>query len=317
METVPGGNDKGKRWTEVSDNGLNWWAKNGKTQEVRDAAQSETQRRSGGGKQEVRAIVPVEQPKAMGRAMHDPLAVNEQLHELAARYHLVSPVARFDVLPEGFGVSFSMVQINPDPNGGEVYKVDGGKLALSHHALNRIASAAEVSWDPERSKRLDDGSDSCYCHFRAVGYVRVSDGTQRTVCGEVELDLRPGSAEASAQTDKQLNQTRRFILRHAESKAKNRAIASMGVKRSYTPEELQKPFAVTRLQFTGHSDDPYLRREFARIRAEQVMGASRALYGAGPAVAAASTDDDFAPHAPPPLDVDGEEYQADEEDGRY
>jgi hypothetical protein len=36
--------------------------------------------------------------------MHDPGAVNEQLVKLAESYHLVSPVTRFDSLPEGFGV---------------------------------------------------------------------------------------------------------------------------------------------------------------------------------------------------------------------
>jgi hypothetical protein len=252
--------------------------------------------------------------------MHDPGAVNEQLAKLAESYHLVSPVTRFDNLPEGFGVSFSMVQINPDPNAGEVYKVDGGKLALSHAALNRIAAAAELSWDAERSRRLDDGSDSCYCHYRAVGYVRSSDGSPRTVTGEVEIDMRPGSPDVkAAKSDTQISQVRRFILRHAESKAKNRAISGMGVKRSYMPDELRKPFAVTRLQFTGHSDDPDLRREFARIRAEQVMGAHRALYGAAPR-AALPAGDGMAPHAPPPLDAaftvndDGEVF---DDEGRY
>src|SRR5690606_27908444 len=178
----------------------------------------------------------------------------------------------------------------------EVYDV-GGRLGLAGDTLNRIAAAAGLTWDPHASGRLDDGSDPHYCHYRAVGHVRHFDGSIRTVTGEVEIDAREGSpqieeirskAAARARKDNrkndggeaQIRELRKFLLRHAESKAKNRAIACMGVKRSYAPAELQKPFAVARLMWTGQTDDPELRREFARMHAERMLDGTAALYGA-------------------------------------
>src|SRR5690606_41429138 len=64
----------------------------------------------------------------------------------------------------------------------------------------------------------------------------------------------------------------------------------MGVKRSYAPAELQNPFAVARLTWTGQTDDPELRREFARMHAERMLDGTAALYGASPASALPERD---------------------------
>jgi hypothetical protein len=85
-------------------------------------------------------------------------------------------------------------------------------------------------------------------------------------------------------------------LRHAETKAKLRAIASMGVKRSYKPSELGKPFAVARLMFDGHSEDPVLRREFALMKARRAIDGRAALYGGD----APRRLPAFRGHQPPP-----------------
>jgi hypothetical protein len=226
--------------------------------------------------------------------------VNRRLMEASKEYHLVSPATSCDIIPEGCAVTLSLVCVdpNPDPYKGpkEVYAV-GGRLGLSLSTLQRIASAAALSWDPDKSGRLDDGSDPHYCHYRAVGVVRNFDGSPRTVTGEVEIDARDGSPQieeivtkAKNAKDKggrprprdpapQILELRKFILRHAESKAKNRAVADMGVKRSYAPEELQKPFAVARLMWTGETNDPELKREAFRMRAEAMGGAVHGLYG--------------------------------------
>lgn len=263
---------------------------------------------------------------SLEQAAHDPAAITARLAELAQSFHVVSPVTSIDALPPGCGVSITYVSVdpNPDPKNGpkEVYDV-GGRLGLSGDTLNRIAGAAALDWDPSQTGRLDDGSDPHYVHFRAVGHVRNFDGSIRTVTGEVEIDAREGSpqlaeirekAEARAKKEgkpndggeSQIRELRKFILRHAESKAKNRAIACMGVKRSYAPAELQKPFAVARLVWTGQTDDPELRREFARMHAERMMDGAAALYGRRaplpPARPAPSLPvPSFRGHAPPPV----------------
>jgi hypothetical protein len=259
----------------------------------------------------------------------DAAAVTAALHDHAGNYHLVSPSTSCEALPEGCGVAISLVVVDMETNAkgfykhGEVYKV-GSKVGLSGFALDKIAAAAGLSWDPRESGRLDNGADPNYCHYRAVGRVRNFDGSERVVFGEVEIDAREGSPQIEEirskaierqskndykgkkdNGDSQILELRKFLLRHAESKAKNRAIADMGVKRSYDPEELQKPFAVARLMWTGQSKDPELQREFALMHAAHMMGATGTLYGGAtqqprlPAPAAHPMR--FEGHAAPPV----------------
>jgi hypothetical protein len=320
------------------------------------AARAELQRRKNGGAQQQ---APAQRPAApapqhaiqraetsLGKAIHDPKAVTKHLQELSANYHVVSPATRVDALPEGCGVAVSYVIVDPntDKDGpGEVYKV-GDKLGLSGTTLAKIGAAAGVDWDPRLSGRLDDGSDPHYCHYRAVGYVRNFDGSVRTLTGEVEIDAREGSPQIEEITTKAENATRwengkkvsaprdprpqilelrKFLIRHAERKAKNRAIADMGVKRSYAPAELQKPFAVARLMWTGESRDPELRRVFAEKTADAMIGGMSALYGRQPAaLPERAPAPQLSAHRPPPVgsveddaeDYDGYTYETEGEE---
>jgi hypothetical protein len=82
--------------------------------------------------------------------------------ELAARLryaqqyaHLISPTTQVAAVPEGFEVTIASVVIDPN----ETYAVED-KRGLSKVALDRIASAAGVSWDSHLSRRLDDEDDA-------------------------------------------------------------------------------------------------------------------------------------------------------------
>jgi hypothetical protein len=268
-------------------------------------------------------------PVSLGASMNDPGAVTEHLTRLAASHHIVSATTTVDCLPPACGVAVSYVLVNPstDKKGpGEVYALGGGKVGLSGTTLSKIGNAAGVDWDPDKSGRLDNGSDPHYCHYRAVGYVRNFDGSKRTIDGEVEIDARDGSPQLDEITAKakagdrdpasQILELRKFLLRHAESKAKNRAVASgCGLRRSYHPEELQKPFAVCRLMFTGQSDDPAERKMFAEKTADAMIGGMASMYGKPPTQPAPAAHvahsapqrfdttnvPQFAGHAPPPV----------------
>lgn len=251
--------------------------------------------------------------------------VTARLSEASQQYHLVSPATSCGMLPEGCAVAISLVHVDPNPaqNGPkEVYEVSG-RLAPSMVTLQRIASAAGISWVPEQCGRLDNGRDPHYCHYRAVGTVRMFDGSARTLTGEVEIDMREGSPQLEGMTQKAIDQTRKFILRHAESKAKNRAVADMGVKRSYAPGELSKPFAVARLMWTGETSDPELRKEAFRMRAEAMGGATKMLYGPQQQPRAALPA--FQGHGAPPVgavtgdpsDIDTQDFDADGENVPY
>lgn len=298
----------------------------------RDAAamRAELARREGGGEvaQPARpqAPAPAPQSRALAPAGGASLARGEQavvgayaaagvvdgkLRDAAASFHLVSPATSCGSLPEGCEVAISVVGLDV---ANETYEL-AGKRGLGKVALDRIAGAAGVDWDPHLTRRLDDGRDPHYCHFRAVGYVRLFDGATRTLTGEVEIDARDGSPQIEEIANKaqnarggprdpgrQILELRKFLLRHAESKAKNRAIRSLGVRTSYSPEELQRPFAVARLMFTGRTSDASLRRVFSERIADAMLGGQRALYGGrggAPALPAGSPAPQLVGHAPP------------------
>lgn len=296
------------------------------------AGKAELERRKGGG---AKAAAPATQPKpqqsaalattqsagmAVAGAWHEARAVDAELRKASQSMFLVSPATVCGALPEGCEVAISVVHVDPSTEKtgpGDVYPVGGGKLGLSGNTLKRIGAAAGIDWDVSLSGRLDNGSDPHYCHFRAVGYVRNFDGSIRTLSGEVEIDARDGSPqideirkkaagrENSDGGDSQILELRKFLLRHAESKAKNRAIADMGIKRSYTAEELHKPFAVARLMATGRTNDPELRKEFARMNFDKMTSGRAALYGPAaetPRLSApAAHTQPFSGHSPPPV----------------
>jgi hypothetical protein len=228
----------------------------------------------------------------------------------------------------------------------ETFAIAGGdKLGIGKVPTYKIASALGVSWD-RSSGRQDDGSDARFVHFMASGWVRQFDGCLMFLTGEKVMDLRPGSpqiealkeqaetkyARAMAKWEKnghqgykpepgnwenQVRDMRLRILEHAETKAKLRAIRSLGIRQSYTREELLKPFFAAKLQFTGYSDDPEIRRMFAERIADSMLGSVSQLYGAQQAPVAHAAPK----YQPPPVrnttgstldDEDGEPVDDDE-----
>jgi hypothetical protein len=201
----------------------------------------------------------------VGRSYRTTTEANNKLRVASEQYNLIAPATRVGSLPPGCGVAMSLVTVDPrfdqeSKQGPDVYVVDGGKLALQKHVLDRFASALGVSWDPRESRRLDDGSHPHYCAYRAAGVYRDFSGRVLSVSGEYELDLRDGSERAKGATSKNLGSMRKFIVSRAETGARSRAISSAGIKRAYTAEELKKPFVIASLHFDGHSDDPETQR---------------------------------------------------------
>lgn len=313
--TIPGGKDKGKPLTEVSMNNLKWWAENGKQDDLREACRTELARREATGDDEPGPPPDDEPPKSQTPATRttapatarkselvsgsfkDAPSATEALTQASQRAHLVAPATVCATLPEGCEVALAAVMVDVNT---ETYNL-AGKVGLGKSALDRIAAAAGVSWDPVQTRRIDDGSDPRYCHYKAVGTVPEFDGRQRFICGEVEIDARDGSpqideiikkakrADPPRDPSSQILELRKFLLRHAESKAKLRAIRSLGIRTSYDKAELQKPFIVARLMFTGQSDDPEARRFFRGRIADAMLGATAQLYGhstGAPALAA-------------------------------
>mgnify|MGYP007116840891 CR=1 FL=1 len=260
-------------------------------------------------------------------SVDDPTGLTQRLEVAAKRYHLVAPQAAVGFIPEGCSVAISAVMIDVD---NETYKIPGGSnLGLSKVALDRIAAAAGLTWDARLSGRIDVGSDPRYCGYRAVGHIRDFDGTTRTIIGEKEVDMREGSPQVDAIVERciarlkrdrkgisdsearrhgrqaaenQIRELRLHILGHAETKARLRAIRTLGIRTSYSPAELRKPFVVAKLAWSGRTNDPELRRAFALEQQRAMFGANAALFGAAPASAPAAQSAPALPQsAPPPV----------------
>lgn len=247
------------------------------------------------------------------------VAINARLQFAAESCHLVSPFPAVGRLPEGFGVQIALVYVQPS----DTYptKNDDRPHGLGKAALDRIGHALGLTWDVERSCRLDDASDPHYCHWRAVGSYRMSDGQVATVKGEKELDAREGSAQLASKSAKQIAGLREHIMAHAETKARLRAIRSMGIHTAYSAEELKRPFACVRLVFTGETDDPALRQQFAAMTAASFLGAESVLYGGAGSPAQRAALPAPAPerfrHPPPPTGeppiIDSDRFPGDDE----
>jgi hypothetical protein len=266
---------------------------------------------------------------------NDATVINESLKAAAETMHLVGPAPSAPRIAEDCEVMFSRVLVNADPKVGEVYPISGSsKFGLGKTPLEKIAMAAGISWDPELSRRDDDGSNPYYCEYTAVGEVFDFDGRRVTLIGTKSVDLRDGAAlwqdaherardkaialAEEANEDRPLNEEQQRIaisngfraaekeLRHArihivalaQSKARLRAIRSIGLKPSYTKEELAKPFVMAKLIWTGRTNDPVKAEIYAHARAEHFLGSSRRAYG-GNALPANLAPRQLA--APPPV----------------
>lgn len=229
-------------------------------------------------------------------------SLHAALRDLSPKVHLLSPTINPEYVPEFHEVAVRLVVVDPRDEGGEVYKLPGAQAderALSKVALDRIAAAAGISWDPIRSGRIDDASDPHYCHFQAVGYVRDLDGSRRTLIGSKEIDLREGNPALKAWTPQRLNEARLHLLSMAESKAKNRVVRSLGLKQKYRVAELaEKPFAVLSLVLTGASEDPQLERIAKEKLLDAALSTSRELYGTAPRLLQVPEQ----PAPPPPIE---------------
>lgn len=199
--------------------------------------------------------------------------------------HVVSPTLTVATIPEGFDVVLALVNLDIRDTYAPEDAV-GDLVCLDRRALAVLGVAAGVNW--EHSRRTDDQKHPHYVSWEvAISYDQF-DGKPCQVIGNVDVDTREPEGAAYIATVEAadggdytpaLIRARRFLVRTCESMAMNRAIAAMGVRQKYTREELQKPFLVARLSFTGRSSDPELRRQFQAMIAERYLGAKRALYG--------------------------------------
>lgn len=260
--------------------------------------------------------------------------LNDRLRDLASQCHLIAPATSVGAIPDGHAICASVLALDltktTDRQGKtqyrELYRVGDG-FALSRAPLDRIATLAGVSFDPNGSGRTDDGSDPRYCSWKTVGAFLLFDGTPVIKVAHKQMDLRPGSAQLRSiqarhkggNASNQVRELQMFIAEHAETKSRLRVVRALGVRSAYGEDELAKPFVVLRLMLTGDFADPDMRRLYAERRMEAAMRGAAALFGppsTPTAVVPLTEGTSSAARLPPPVIVDDEEDGDEEADGQ-
>lgn len=202
-------------------------------------------------------------------------------------------------LGKGLAASVSIVRIDPDPQGGEVFKVgsrkkgDGWEDVYSYAkpALEKLASAAGIQL---RTRRVDDRKDRDLCEFEAVGAMRNESGevTMRTGTASIrfseysedrwteiltanEKSKYPKKEdELRSSWRSEMAQYRKHFASRVETKAALRVIRSLlAVKSQLTAEQVKRPKVLLRISLD--TQDPEVRRALLAEGAS----ASSLLYG--------------------------------------
>ncbi len=232
--------------------------------------------------------VPQQRPDPLAGIMgnfSDPARIGAALREAAANFHLIG-AGSVGALPMGCEVAISPVWLSPNKDDGDIYDVGFGKWGLSRPAVDKLAAAARLTTVASQCLRFE----TRYAEWRVVRAMRDLNGGVRSEAATRIIDLREGSqylanlrakARDRANVDKQVNEILGMLGAHAETKARLRADRALLGIRTYTQEELRKPFVVPALVFTGHSPDPEIRRMFAMATAQAFLNGQAALYGGG------------------------------------
>lgn len=232
------------------------------------------------------ALVKLEQSANV--AITSAATLTERIREWQTVAHVLTPAIHVSALAPQHAVNVAVVKISAETDdrgiGDDTYGLPKqgkglpwlgqGERAIGKVGLLKIAAAAGISWDPDRSGRTDDRKERYYWEYQAVGTYIGFDGRPQTLIGTFELDLRDGSPALKGFSPAQIDATRRSGLRICESKAMNAAIRTLGLKQKYTVQELQKPFVILRTSFIPDMNDPMQRQ----MVAERALGSSRVLY---------------------------------------
>ena len=231
-------------------------------------------------------------------------SVEELIQDAKGKGHnVLLPSTNLGELSEFHQAVVDEVYLSPNPNDGDVYSMFGqdGKFALTKQALTKLSVAAGIIWNPAETRRTDNRSDRNYVSFQAVGGLRKVDGSPVYFKAEYDMDFegieeelrtmyenkcaswnKPDS-EKKAYVEKSVRrdllQKRKHKIKLCESGAMNRVIRwLLGVKTTYTPEELKHPFVVVRVIIRPDFSSKEVRSKMIEAAVNSIAG----IYGGAP-----------------------------------
>ena len=233
------------------------------------------------------------------------------LEQYKGKANVLVPTQHIQQVSPWHAARISEVVINPDPLAGDVFKVGSrfneqtreyeDLFSPAKPALMKIASAAGIVWNWK-----DSGPEALtrdYVVYKAVGAIRLPDGSWQPIMARKEIDLSVIEEEtleanlkksheyaqddkkrsylkgltpqqwAEQQTKSAMIQWRKNKLGRAETGAMLRVIrAALGMKSQYTRAELSKPFIVPRIDWSPDYGDPEVRHALIQHGAQAMAG---------------------------------------------
>ena len=226
--------------------------------------------------------------------------------------NILGPTTSMEGLSEFHKVIVDSVTLSSKPADGDVYKhkdAYGDKPAqfiLTGQALQRLSVCAGVFWNPAETKATSQSQK--YVAYNAVGCIRKADGTPTCFQAEYDIDIdvvedelreqfvekrktwssKPWFKKMSSESQddyvdsalrKELNFKKKHKTKIAASGAKNRVIrALLGIKKTYTQQELSKPFVMPRVVLQPDYNDPEVKKMMLTASIQAMTG----IYGAVP-----------------------------------
>lgn len=210
-----------------------------------------------------------------------PQAFTTALARWERDFNVLTPFTTFSSLAPGFGVTATIVKINPDASKDgprEVYDglpflAKGREVAIAKKGLRKLAEGAGIS---TQTYEIATG-ERFWWKVKAIATYRGTDGAPITREATKEWDLRDGSPQMRGWKPDQVQEGRKHGLRNCEARAINAAIreCGCGIDQKYSIEQLQKPFLVVRVSLQPDMSDPEVKRMVTR----EFFQASGALYG--------------------------------------
>lgn len=224
------------------------------------------------------------------------------------KFNVLVPTTHMQQISPFHKMRIEEVRVDPNPDNGEVFKVGSKKVGNSWQnvlspakpAIMKLANAAGIVWNWNETRVLAANRD--YVLYQAVGAIRKPSGEWIPLKATKEIDLvvieeetlesnlkkADGLKEdklngltkqkwAEQQTRSNMIQWRKNKVMRAETGAMLRVVrALLNLKMQYSPQELQNPFIVPRVDFSPDYTDPEVRR----MVQEQGVKATTELFGA-------------------------------------
>lgn len=166
--------------------------------------------RGDGGGSSSTALVPLndDHRAALTTSIDTIAAFSQAIAKLRETAVVLTPVV--SAIPPGMGIALALVELEE----ADFYKPAGakdGEVSLGKNAINRIAAAAGVRWDPALCRRLDDGKARHYVRYGVAGLIEMVDGTMCPFSDEKELDYRDDGSEVVTAIDEAVDANRRYF----------------------------------------------------------------------------------------------------------